>query len=83
VIKSGTYLDTTRLCVLLREIFEFNAFVNGEHGDSQVIARKSVTINGQTPSSFPEYQAISKELVEKQITVKAVEIIRLRDATFY
>ncbi|KAG1106121.1 hypothetical protein G6F42_016877 [Rhizopus arrhizus] len=49
VIGSGTYLDTTRLCVHLGEIFDvnpqsINAYVLGEHGDSQMIAWNAATI---------------------------------------
>ncbi|CAO3623982.1 unnamed protein product [Mucor fragilis] len=88
VIGSGTYLDTTRLCVHLGEIFDvnpqsINAYVLGEHGDSQMIAWNAATIGGQPLTSFPEYQNIDKKAVSKVVSGKAMEIIRLKGATFY
>ncbi|KAI8053139.1 lactate dehydrogenase [Gilbertella persicaria] len=88
VIGSGTYLDTTRLRVHLGEIFDVNpqsvdALVLGEHGDSQMIAWSAATIGGQPLSSFPEYETLDKKAVAKIVSGKAMEIIRLKGATFY
>lgn len=88
VIGSGTYLDTTRLRVHLSEIFDVNSqsihiFVLGEHGDSQMIAWDSASIGGQPLSSFPEYAKIDKNHVSRIVAGKAMEIIRLKGATFY
>lgn len=88
VIGSGTYLDTTRLCVHLGEIFDVNpqsvnAFVLGEHGDSQMIAWEAATIGGQPLTSFPEFQELDKQAISRAISGKAMEIIRLKGATFY
>lgn len=88
VIGSGTYLDTTRLCVHLGEIFDvnpkfINAFVLGEHGDSQTIAWDSITIGGQPLSHFPQYEDLDKKAIGKLVSGKAMEIIRLKGATFY
>ncbi|CEJ01618.1 Putative L-lactate dehydrogenase B [Rhizopus microsporus] len=88
VIGSGTYLDTTRLCVQLGEILDvnpqsINAFVLGEHGDSQMIAWEAATIGGQPLTSFPEFQELDKQAISRAISGKAMEIIRLKGATFY
>lgn len=88
VIGSGTYLDTTRLRVHLGDIFDVdpqsvNAFVLGEHGDSQMIAWDAATIGGQPLKSLPEFDTIDKKVVGKMIAGKAMEIIKLKGATFY
>ncbi|KAI9487411.1 MAG: lactate dehydrogenase B [Benjaminiella poitrasii] len=88
VLGSGTYLDSTRLSVHLGEIFDVNpqsvhAYVLGEHGDSQMIAWEAATIGGQPLKEFPEYQSIDKKMVAKMVAGKAMEIIRLKGATFY
>jgi L-lactate dehydrogenase len=88
VIGSGTYLDTTRLCVHLGELLDvnpqsINAFVLGEHGDSQMIAWDAITIGGQPINLLPEYEKMDKEAIGKLVSGKAMEIIRLKGATFY
>nr|BAD38910.1 lactate dehydrogenase A [Rhizopus arrhizus] len=88
VIGSGTYLDTTRLRVHLGDVFDVNpqsvhAFVLGEHGDSQMIAWEAASIGGQPLTSFPEFAKLDKTAISKAISGKAMEIIRLKGATFY
>lgn len=88
VIGSGTFLDTTRLCNELGNIFDVNprsvnAYVLGEHGDSQMIPWDSATIGGKPLSSFPEMALLDKEAVSRTVAGKAMEIIRLKGATFY
>lgn len=88
VIGSGTYLDTTRLCVHLGETLDvnpqcINAYVLGEHGDSQMIAWNSITIGGQPLHTFPEYNELDKEDIANKVAGKAMEIIKLKGATFY
>jgi len=52
VIGSGTYLDTARLCRMLSEMYDLapasvEAFVLGEHGDSEIVSWNSATIGGK------------------------------------
>ncbi|KAI8990018.1 lactate dehydrogenase B [Pilobolus umbonatus] len=88
VLGSGTYLDTTRLRVKLGEIFEvnpqsINAYVLGEHGDSQMIAWNAATIGGRPLTSFKQMKTLDKVAIAKGVSGKAMEIIRLKGATFY
>lgn len=52
VIGSGTALDTARLCCALGEMYDLDAksveaFILGEHGDSETVAWSSATIGGK------------------------------------
>ena len=52
VIGSGTYLDTARLCRMLSEMYDLapasvEAYVLGEHGDSEIVSWNSATIGGK------------------------------------
>ncbi|MCR5237050.1 MAG: L-lactate dehydrogenase [Lachnospiraceae bacterium] len=52
VIGSGTTLDSARLCCELAEIYDLDAksveaFVMGEHGDSEIVSWNSATIGGK------------------------------------
>lgn len=52
VIGSGTYLDTARLCRALSDMYDLapasvEAFVLGEHGDSEIVSWNSATIGGK------------------------------------
>ncbi|KAI8874675.1 L-lactate dehydrogenase B [Backusella circina FSU 941] len=88
VIGSGTYLDTTRLCVELGHVFDVNpkaihAYVLGEHGDSQMIAWDAATIGGRPLKSFPQMETLDKAAIARKVSGKAMEIIELKGATFY
>ncbi|KAI8888182.1 L-lactate dehydrogenase B [Backusella circina FSU 941] len=88
VFGSGTFLDTIRLCVELGHVFDVNpkaihAYVLGEHGDSQMIAWDAATIGGKPLNNFPEMASLDKEAVSRTVAGKAMEIIRLKGATFY
>lgn len=59
VIGSGTTLDTARLCVEISHLFDLDsksveAFVIGEHGDSEVVSWHSSTIGGKSFSDVME-----------------------------
>lgn len=59
VIGSGTTLDTARLCVEISHLFDLDsksveAFVIGEHGDSEVVSWRSATIGGKNLSDVME-----------------------------
>jgi L-lactate dehydrogenase len=52
VIGSGTTLDTARLCGILGRLYDLdsksvNAYVMGEHGDSELVSWHSATIGGK------------------------------------
>ena len=52
VIGSGTNLDTARLCGALSEMYDLDArsveaYVMGEHGDSEIVSWNSATIGGK------------------------------------
>jgi len=52
VIGSGTTLDTARLCGILGRLYDLdsksvNAYVMGEHGDSEIVSWHSATIGGK------------------------------------
>lgn len=88
VFGSGTFLDSSRLRVLLADKLQvsapsIHAYVLGEHGDSQFIAWESATVAGKPLLSFPEIQQLDKEQVRKEIAGKAYEIIKLKGATYY
>lgn len=90
VIGSGTSLDTARLRYFLSKklqvnIEDINAYVLGEHGDSQVPIFSSANVGG-----FPldEYaRQIGVELDKEELTRKTIQggadIIRMKGATFY
>lgn len=59
VIGSGTTLDTARLCCELSQLYELDsksveAFVIGEHGDSELVSWSSATIGGKSVSDVME-----------------------------
>lgn len=90
VIGSGTSLDTARFRYLLSDklrvnVEDINAYVVGEHGDSQVAVYSSANVGG-----FPlkEYaKQVGVEIDENEISERTknggAEIIGLKGATFY
>ncbi|KAI8148720.1 lactate dehydrogenase B [Fennellomyces sp. T-0311] len=88
VFGSGTFLDSSRLRVFLAKTLHvaassIHAYVLGEHGDSQFIAWDSASVAGKPLLSFPEIQELDRDQVEKDIASKAMEIIKLKGATYY
>ena len=90
VIGSGTSLDTARFRYLISEalrtdVAEVNAYVLGEHGDSQVAVWSDVTIAG-IPLSLYEDQLgihIDRKSIEEHTRKGGAEIIAGKGATFY
>ena len=90
VIGSGTSLDTARFRYILSEklhvnVEDINAYILGEHGDSQVPIFSSANIGG-----FPLYdyaQQVGITLDEEEIAHRTkdggAEVIKLKGATFY
>lgn len=90
VIGSGTSLDTARFRYLLSKklqvnIEDINAYVVGEHGDSQVPVFSSANIGGFPLKDFAAQ--IDVEINESEIAERTknggAEVIGLKGATFY
>lgn len=90
VIGSGTSLDTARFRYLLSKklqvnIEDINAYVLGEHGDSQVPIYSSANIGGFPLNDFA--QQVGVEINESELAERTqnggAEIIGLKGATFY
>lgn len=90
VIGSGTSLDTARLRYLLSKklrvnIEDVNAYVVGEHGDSQVPVFSSANIGGFLLDDFASQIGVTlnKPELEERTKNGGAEIIALKGATFY
>lgn len=90
VIGSGTSLDTARFRYILSKklqvnIEDINAYVVGEHGDSQVAVFSSANVGGFPLEEFKEQ--IGVELNEAEIAERTrnggAEVISKKGATFY
>ncbi len=90
VIGSGTSLDTARFRYLLSQqlqvnIEDINAYVVGEHGDSQVPIYSSANIGGFPLKDFANQVGV--EINEQELSDRTKngggEIISLKGATFY
>ena len=86
VIGSGTSLDTSRLQYLISDKVKIspkniNAFVIGEHGDSEFVPWTSASIGEQNIKDF----LTKEEMDEIALNVKnaAYEIIERKGATYY
>lgn len=89
VIGSGTSLDTARLRRLISEkcevaVTDVDAYVLGEHGDSQIVAWSRATIGGQSLLSYFDTLAEKVDLAEMAETAKTggATIIKKKGATF-
>lgn len=90
VIGSGTSLDTARFRYFLSKklrvnIEDINAYVCGEHGDSQVPVFSSATIAGFPLYDFMDQMniTIDEADIENRTRFGGAEIIGLKGATFY
>jgi L-lactate dehydrogenase len=88
VIGSGTYLDSQRLRVALAKRFHISvksihAYVVGEHGDSQVIARSAASIGGCLLNDIYKFNDEEFQKLENEVRHKAYEIIKRKGATFH
>lgn len=86
VIGSGTTLDTARLKYLISEKInvcpkDIQAFVIGEHGDSEFVAWSNATVALTSIDSFLNQQ--EKEQLEEEVKNAAYEIIQKKGATYY
>lgn len=90
VIGSGTFLDSVRLRGLLSEdagvaASSIDAFVLGEHGESQFIAWSSVAIAGvPIARALPkQFEKLDREGVASDVKEKAGRIIESKGATSF
>lgn len=88
VFGSGTFLDTLRLRGIIAQKINIdpasvNAYVIGEHGDSQCVAWSSADIAGTPIEKFPGITKKDLEIFTQQTKDKAYEIIACKGSTFF
>lgn len=88
VFGTGTALDTARLKTTLAHDFKVNSsnvhgYVLGEHGDSQIIAWSTVTIEGSLIKKRKSFSEARQKKIENYVREKAEEIIKRKGATFF
>lgn len=86
VIGSGTSLDTARLQLMIGKKLCINsknieAFVIGEHGDSEFIPWSNANISLQNMTEFLTNEEMNK--IEDDVRNAAYEIINKKGATYY
>ncbi|HSC25483.1 MAG TPA: L-lactate dehydrogenase [Candidatus Babeliales bacterium] len=85
---TGTFLDTLRLRGIISEKAHvskesINAYVLGEHGDSQFVAWSSATISGIPINMFPDIDTQNFSFIEQKVKNIAYEIISCKGATYF
>lgn len=91
VIGSGTSLDTSRLRVAVGKKLNLDprsidAYVLGEHGDTEFAAYDEATIGSKPLRQVAEEQGVTAadlDEIEDQVMHKAYEIINRKGATYY
>lgn len=93
VIGSGTVLDTARLKYRLSQHLGVNssaihAFIIGEHGDSEVVARNCANVSGVPLNEFCELRGHfqhdkSTREIAQDVKNSAYDIIQRKHATYY
>ncbi|KAF9216042.1 hypothetical protein BGZ59_011239 [Podila verticillata] len=88
VIGTGTYLDSIRFRVAMKERLRVSessvhAYVVGDHGDKQVAVWSSANVGGKPLLSFEELQGLNQDDVAHQVAHKAYGIIDLKGATSF
>ena len=92
VIGTGTSLDTARLRCILAEkcrvnVCDIDAYICGEHGDSQVTAWSGVSIGGEPLADFIERSGepidLDQNEIDTAVRTAGAEIIKRKGATFY
>lgn len=88
VIGSGTVLDTARLRFLLARYFELNpkdlqAYVLGEHGDSEFIWWSGAAVAGSPLNKQVGFDLSLERKMLEQTRRAAYEIIEQKGATYY
>ncbi|GHP13153.1 L-lactate dehydrogenase 1 [Lentilactobacillus fungorum] len=91
VFGSGTSLDTTRLQVALSKKLKvspqsIDAYIMGEHGDSEFAAYSAARVGGESFLAAAKRAGLSTDdltKIEDDVRKKAYEIINRKGATFY
>ncbi len=88
VFGSGTFLDTQRLRGIIAKKLNvaqqsINAYILGEHGDTQFAAWSSAQVGGIPLSDFPALTSKDLQEIEQETRQKAYEIISCKGATFF
>jgi len=88
VFGSGTLLDTQRLCGAVAQKLgvseqSVQAYIVGEHGDSQCAAWSSARVAGIPITSFASMTPEELTRIAVSARDKGAEIIARKDATFY
>lgn len=90
VIGSGTSLDTARFRYFISEklqvnVEDINAYVVGEHGDSQVPVFSSANVGGFPLDEYCRQAGIQldKKEIARRTKDGGAEVIKLKGATFY
>ena len=88
VFGTGTFLDTLRLRGIIAQqvgvaATSVNAYVIGEHGDSQCVAWSSADIAGTPIAEFPGIKKEDLDLLAQQAKNKAYEIIACKGSTSF
>lgn len=88
VIGSGTMLDSKRVGVILAELLDVsersvNAYILGEHGDSQFPAWSSAYVGCVPLLEYPGIDAKKLNDIAESVRNKAYEIIKCKGATFF
>ena len=86
IIGSGTSLDTSRLGYMISEKVNINpksiqAYVIGEHGNSELVVWSSANIAGQNINKFLTKDEMHE--LEEKVKRAAFEIIERKGATYY
>jgi L-lactate dehydrogenase len=88
IFGSGTYLDTMRLRCFIADKFgispqSIDAYILGEHGDSQFVVWSSAQIAGVPLKNFAGMTIEELDRLAQLAKQKGQDIITLKDATFY
>jgi len=88
IFGSGTYLDSQRLRNILSRKLNIaeqsiEAYVLGEHGDSQFIAWSCMSLAGIPITKFPSFSTGELQKISDTTRNKVYEIIKCKGATFF
>ena len=93
IIGSGTVLDTSRLQYEIGQSLDIDprnvdAYIMGEHGDTEFTAWSLARINGIDLDKFSEeievdFDRVKKDEIEKSVVNGAYEVINRKGATHY
>ena len=88
VIGSGTNLDSSRFRYLIAKELdlspaEVNAYILGEHGDSEFPLKSQINVAGLSINSSPDFPKIDLDTIYEQTKNAAYEVIARKEATYY